>query len=150
VTLPPGRARLATRPVPTGSDAAAKTIGMTDVACFAAITTTVADVTMTSTLSRTNSAAISAARSRLPSAQPTRWLSAAGVAPPKYPMVGSFAGCCARAASGHAAAAPPRNSSCRWPGLIALAADLYEIDRREKSTFRTVTANLAEMEQCPP
>jgi hypothetical protein len=28
-------------------------------------------------------------------------------APPKYPMVGSFVGCCARAASGHAAAAPP-------------------------------------------
>ena len=27
---------------------------------------------------------------------------------PKNPMVGSFAGCCARAASGHAAAAPPR------------------------------------------
>ena len=36
VTLPPGRARLATRPVPTGSSAVAKTIGMTDVACFAA------------------------------------------------------------------------------------------------------------------
>ena len=36
VTLPPGRARLATRPVPTGSPAIAKTIGMTDVACFAA------------------------------------------------------------------------------------------------------------------
>ena len=28
-------------------------------------------------------------------------------AAPKNPMVGSFAGCCARAASGHAAAAPP-------------------------------------------
>ena len=38
VTLPPGRARLATRPVPTGSPASAKTIGMTDVACFAART----------------------------------------------------------------------------------------------------------------
>ena len=36
VTLPPGRARLATRPLPTGSIATAKTIGMTDVACFAA------------------------------------------------------------------------------------------------------------------
>ena len=36
VTLPPGRARLATRPVPTGSPPSAKTIGMTDVACFAA------------------------------------------------------------------------------------------------------------------
>src|SRR6516162_7649413 len=36
VTLPPGRARLATMPVPTGSPAPAKTIGMSAVACFAA------------------------------------------------------------------------------------------------------------------
>ena len=35
--MPPGRARLATRPVPTGSPATANTIGMSDVACFAAI-----------------------------------------------------------------------------------------------------------------
>ena len=38
MTLQPGRARLATRPLPTGSPAAAKTMGMTDVACFAATT----------------------------------------------------------------------------------------------------------------
>jgi len=38
VTLPPGRARLATRPVPTASPMTADTIGMTDVACFAATT----------------------------------------------------------------------------------------------------------------
>ena len=69
MTLPPGRARLATRPVPTGSAATAKTIGMTDVACFAARTAAVPAVTMTSTLSRTNSAAISAKRSLRPSAQ---------------------------------------------------------------------------------
>jgi hypothetical protein len=37
VTLPPGRARLATRPLPTGSPAVANTIGMTDVAFFDAI-----------------------------------------------------------------------------------------------------------------
>ena len=42
--------QLATRPVPTGSPAAANTIGMTDVACFAARTAAVPDVTMTSTL----------------------------------------------------------------------------------------------------
>ena len=59
VTLPPGRARLATRPLPTGSVTVTKTIGMTAVACLAAMTTGVPDVTMTSTLSRTNSAAIS-------------------------------------------------------------------------------------------
>jgi hypothetical protein len=37
-----------------------------------------------------------------------RWLSVASVAEPKYPMVGSFVACCARAASGHVAA-PPMN-----------------------------------------
>ena len=58
--LPPGRAKLATKPVPTGSDTAANTIGMTAVACFAARVGGVASVTMTSTLSRTNSAAFSA------------------------------------------------------------------------------------------
>src|SRR5262245_14491126 len=36
VRLPPGRARLATRPVATGSPGSAKTIGMIVVACFAA------------------------------------------------------------------------------------------------------------------
>jgi hypothetical protein len=56
--LPPGRARLATKPAPSGSFAAENTIGMTDVACFAAGTPAPA-VKMTSTLRRTNSAAIS-------------------------------------------------------------------------------------------
>src|SRR5262249_36730557 len=37
VMLPPGRASEATRPVPTGSPAAANTIGMTAVAFFAAM-----------------------------------------------------------------------------------------------------------------
>src|SRR5262245_39589127 len=36
VTFPPGRASDATKPVPTGSTAIAKTIGMTDVACIPA------------------------------------------------------------------------------------------------------------------
>src|SRR5262245_53221880 len=39
VALPPGFERLATSPVPTGSPAAAKTMGMADVACLAAMTT---------------------------------------------------------------------------------------------------------------
>lgn len=34
--MPPGRARLATRPPPSGSVAAAKTMGMADVTCFGA------------------------------------------------------------------------------------------------------------------
>jgi hypothetical protein len=69
VTLPPGRARLATSPLPTGSAAAPKTIGMTDVACFAARTGSAECVQMTSTLSRTNSATMSAKRSVRPAAQ---------------------------------------------------------------------------------
>ena len=121
VTLPPGRARLATRPVPSGSCASAKTIGMTDVACFAA-RTALPDVTMTSTFKRTNSAAISANRSLRPSAQRysiamvrpsiqpssrSRSTKAAVHWPakrvvPKNPTVGSFPACCARAAIGHA------------------------------------------------
>src|SRR5262245_38959691 len=82
VTLPPGRARLATRPVPTGSPAEAKTIGMTDVACLAARTGGVFCVRMTSTLRRMNSAAISAKRSACPSAQ---WYSIAMVRPSIQP-----------------------------------------------------------------
>jgi hypothetical protein len=37
----------------------------------------------------------------------THWLMAEGVLDPKNPMIDSFAGCCALAASGHATAAPP-------------------------------------------
>ena len=66
--MPPGLARLATRPLPTGSAAMANTIGMTDVACFAATPAT-PSVTITSTLSRTNSVAISAKCRLCPSAQ---------------------------------------------------------------------------------
>ena len=48
--------------------ATAKTIGIVDVACFTTATIGVPDVTITSTLRRTNSAAISWARSGRPSA----------------------------------------------------------------------------------
>src|SRR5262249_27991694 len=114
-------------PVPTGSPAVAKTIGITDVACLAASGGRVLCVTITSTLSRTNSAAISANRSLRPSAQRysivrlrpslqpnsrNRWtkaavhsLCAAAVPEPSKPMsVGLLR--CARAASGQAAAPP--------------------------------------------
>jgi len=99
-------------------------VGVTCLAARAAAPT----VTMTSTLSWTNSAAISAKRSLRPSAQrysiatvrpsiqptsPNRCTNALvqrvqlkGVLAPRNPIVGSFAGCCARAASGHAAALP--------------------------------------------
>jgi CheY-like chemotaxis protein len=60
---------MATSPVLTGSPAAPNTIGIVDVACFAAATSGFEWVTMTSTLRRTNSAAISATRSLFPSTQ---------------------------------------------------------------------------------
>ena len=130
VRLPPGRARLATRPVPTGSPDTANTIGITALARFIAIESLLEVVTMTSTLRRTNSAAISATRSGRPCAQRCSIATVrsslqpssrrrcrkaevfrplfSGLVGPRYPMVGNFAVCrCAFAASGHAAAAPP-------------------------------------------
>ena len=57
VVLPPGRDRLATRPLPTGSTAAAMTIGIVRVARWAACTAAVPQATTTSTFSPTRSAA---------------------------------------------------------------------------------------------
>ena len=57
-----------TRPLPSGSDASANTIGIVEVARLAA-GTAVPAVTMTSTLRWTNSATISTERSTRPSAQ---------------------------------------------------------------------------------
>src|SRR5215467_2236882 len=158
VTLPPGRARLATRPVLTGSPVAAKTMGMTDVACLAAKTMPVPDVTITSTLRWTNSAAISAARSVRPSVQrystaivrpsikpssrirctkaATHWLWVAGVPEPKYPMVGSFAGCCPRAASGQAAAPPNSAMNSRRSFDYLVGKQKERVRDREPNCFR--------------
>jgi hypothetical protein len=57
VMFPPGRARLATRPVPTGSPAKAITMGMVDVARLAAVTDGVYAAMMTSGFKATSSAA---------------------------------------------------------------------------------------------
>jgi len=62
VTFPPGRASDATRPATNGSPAGANTIGISDVALFAATVGGVPDVKMTSTFERTNSAAMSSKR----------------------------------------------------------------------------------------
>ena len=127
-TFPPGRASDATRPIPTGSAATPKTIGIAVVTCLIAGTAP-PDVRMTSTLSRTNSAAISGTRSLRPSAPPyaivtvrpsiqpssrNRCRKAAMSRGPvlnelidRYPIVGSFPACCARAAIGNAVAMPP-------------------------------------------
>jgi hypothetical protein len=69
VTLPPGRARLATRSLPNGSPASAMTIGMVEVARLAASGASVPNATMTLTLRRTSSAASSGSRSSRFSAQ---------------------------------------------------------------------------------
>ena len=68
VTLPPGRAKLATTPPPTGSVPNAKTMGIASVACLN-VATAIELETMRSTLSRTNSAAISAWRAGCPSGE---------------------------------------------------------------------------------
>jgi hypothetical protein len=68
VMFPPGRARLATRPVATGSTTAAMTTGFVRVASLATRIAGTAAVTMTSTLSRTGSAASPGTRSYFPSA----------------------------------------------------------------------------------
>src|SRR6185437_14624405 len=55
VMLPPGRARLATNPDPTGSPTDVMTIGIVEVARRTAITVGVAHATMTSTFALTRS-----------------------------------------------------------------------------------------------
>ena len=70
VALPPGRLRLSTRPSQTGSVPEENTIGMVDVAFFAATAAAVEPgVTIIATLRRTRSAAISGRASFLPRAQ---------------------------------------------------------------------------------
>jgi hypothetical protein len=67
--FPPGRAKLATSPVPTGSAADGMTMGIVLVAFFAAWITGVAPATMRATFRRTNSSANAGRRSMLPAAQ---------------------------------------------------------------------------------
>lgn len=70
VTLPPGRLRLATSPAATGSAPVANTIGMVDVAAWAArVAGMLAGVTITATLCLTRSAASGESLSNLFSAQ---------------------------------------------------------------------------------
>src|SRR5207249_3760498 len=69
VTFPPGRARLATTPSATGSGTRVMTMGIVDVARFAATVSRVAVVTRTSTWDLTSSATRPGRRSGLPSAE---------------------------------------------------------------------------------
>src|SRR5262249_2157707 len=133
VMLPPGLAKLATKPLPTGSIATAKTIGMAVVTCTT-VGTALPTVTITSTFKRTNSAAISTYRSVRQSDQrysiamvrfsiqpnSRRCATKAAVhglkaeaSAPRKPIVGSFPACCARAAIGQATAPPSSVTNSR-------------------------------------
>ncbi len=119
VMFPPGCARLATNPLPTGSVSCAMTIGIVEVASFTTRVSVGPGETMTSTLRRTSSAASSGRRSNFPSANRhsmtmflpssypssrSPWRNAsvrainaeAGVSS-SNPIRGTFAGCCASA-----------------------------------------------------
>ena len=66
VMLPPGRARLATKPCPTGSMTRENTMGMVRVACFNAATTGDPLATMTSGAEFTSSVACACIRDTSP------------------------------------------------------------------------------------
>ena len=122
VTLPPGRARVAIRPDPTGSDTAKNTIGMDEVARFAATAAGDAQARIRSTRLAASSAASAGSASKLPSAQrtssarllPSTWPSArscsrtaasnsgGGALEPRKPMRVTRAGDCASVAAGAA------------------------------------------------
>ena len=148
VTLPPGRDRLATKPSPTGSETTTNVIGIVRVSLKSAAVTGVVRARITSGCSSTSSFAkvriwpTSPAAHRYsnctlpPAVHPSCWspsrnavtwacasasLSANGISTPMRRM---RSGCCARAASGHAAAAPPRsvmNSRRRMCPLMSKA-----------------------------
>jgi hypothetical protein len=70
VALPPGRARLATKPSLTGSSLTPNTIGIVEVAAFAASAVAAfPDTAITATRRRTNSATDARMRSYRPSSQ---------------------------------------------------------------------------------
>src|SRR5262249_8913822 len=125
--LPPGRARLAMNPLPTGSSSTPITMGITAVASLAERVAAGPTMTITFTLRRASSAASSFRRSSfssayrcsmlmfLPSTYPSsrrpcrsasmRVEAAEGEAVPRNPILGTFAGWCA------CATAPPTTST---------------------------------------
>src|SRR5207247_20370 len=127
ISLPPGRAKLATKPSPTGSGKPVITIGMVVVAFLAANTGALPTATIRFTFRRTKSAASSGRRSGFcsanrysmaiffPSIQPnllSSWRNASvRTAIPeaelesRNPMRKIFPGCCAEATAPHAVSA---------------------------------------------
>ena len=132
--MPPGRAKLATRPLPIGSPAGRRRSGWSMSPDLAARAGAVAHVTMTSTFSRANSAAISAARSSRPSAQrnsivmvrpsiqpssrsrctkvANQWLATVGVRRPRTQWSDFTAVCCVLATSGQRRRAAEQSDEC--------------------------------------
>src|SRR2546422_2250073 len=131
VMFAPGRAKLAINPLPTGSVTLVMTMGIVLVACWVALAVPYPPAeTMISTLSRTSSAASAGRRSRFPSAyrysmtmffpstyprsrNPCRNASvrvdiAAGELVLRYPIRGTFFGCCACATAPHIASVTTR------------------------------------------
>ena len=151
VALPPGRARLATKPAPTGSTTCTNTIGTVRVACSNGPTTGRLLARTTSGASATNSAACLRKRSASPAphrrsmrtlrptAQPASCNPCRNAARRACPSASSAARfmstptrrtrsvCCARAMSGHATAAPPRSdmNSRRLIGRSERPKDYY-------------------------
>src|SRR5262245_54712872 len=142
VALAPGRAKLATIPSLTGSEPTPKTIGIVAVAALAASVGTLPVVAITATCRCKRSASNFGKRSCWPSSQwystvtfwpsmvpvslrPLRNAATYGALPSPdpsriNPTTGS-AGCCARAPSGHATAAPPTvNMNSRRRRWIAM------------------------------
>src|SRR5262245_5474426 len=133
VALPPGRARLSTKLAPTGSATSVNIIGTVRVACSNGPTCAVPLAKMTSGASATNSATylrVSSAspkapkrysiRKLRPSLQPnsssrcrnvaSQTCTSESAAPDwSTPIRRIRSACCARAATGHTAAAPPRS-----------------------------------------
>src|SRR6516162_7982638 len=131
IALPPGRATVSTKTAPTGSPTCTNTIGTVRVACSSGPVAALVAARMTSGASATNSPAYLRMRSGSPapqrmsmralrpSIQPDcasaranarTWVCSAGSSDANdvsTPMCRIRSGCCARAASGHAAAAPP-------------------------------------------
>ena len=76
VMLPPGFAKLAANPLPTGSETAANTIGIVRVAACNAAVAGVVIATNTSAFRPTSSFATSCIRSTLPAPQAPQWKAA--------------------------------------------------------------------------
>ena len=125
VTLPPGRARLATRPAPTGSGTFVITMGMVVVALFAANAGGVDVATIISTLRRTKSAASSGRRSSFCSAN-------------RYSMVRFFPSIQPSLVSScrNASRGPRYRQQCSYPGNRCGGFSLAAARRRKSKALR--------------